>query len=233
MGVVRYKHSGDIGDIVYAMPTVKYYGGGVMYLNTKQEFKLPPYPKFNDKAFNAIAPLLLEQEYIKEVSLYNGEYVDFDLDIFRLNDDLSQNLAKLHCVTFGAPTKILNEAWLNVDIRTPQKPVVVNKSMRYDSRTFKWDRDLVKITPLEDVTFIGLEDEHDAFCELVDFKVHWTKTNDLLEAAEYIAGSDLFIGNQSSPYSIAEGLKVRRVLVSADYVPNCNFDDDKDNLLIL
>ena len=40
----------------------------------------------------------------------------------------------------------------------------------------------------------------------------WIQVNDFLELAGIIAGCKLFIGNQSFPFSIAEGLKVPRIL---------------------
>jgi len=38
--------------------------------------------------------------------------------------------------------------------------------------------------------------------------------------ASKISACDLFIGNQSMPFAIAEGLKVRRILEVAPAVPN-------------
>ena len=44
--------------------------------------------------------------------------------------------------------------------------------------------------------------------------------NDFLEMASHINSCKLFVGNQSFPFSIAEGLKVNRVLELCTWCPN-------------
>jgi len=44
-----------------------------------------------------------------------------------------------------------------------------------------------------------------------------------LDLAQVISGADLFIGNQSCAYAIAEGLKKRAVLEVCTWLPNCLF----------
>ena len=46
------------------------------------------------------------------------------------------------------------------------------------------------------------------------------KVNNFLEMATIIAGSKLFIGNQSFPFSLAEGLKANRLLEVYFQCPN-------------
>jgi hypothetical protein len=46
------------------------------------------------------------------------------------------------------------------------------------------------------------------------------QVEDALHMAEVIAGCDTFVGNQSFPFAIAEGLKVTRVLESYQGAPN-------------
>src|SRR4029077_10091366 len=69
---------------------------------------------------------------------------------------------------------------------------------------FPW-AELVRVFG-NDMAFIGLPGEYNAFCEVFG-KVGYLPTKSLLEAAQAIAGAELFIGNQSCCYAIAEGLK--------------------------
>lgn len=62
--------------------------------------------------------------------------------------------------------------------------------------------------------------EHRQFCNCFG-EVEYQPTKDLLEVAKLIAGSPLFIGNQSSAMAIAEGLKHPRVQEVADWIPDC------------
>ncbi len=48
----------------------------------------------------------------------------------------------------------------------------------------------------------------------------WQPVVNFLELAAVIAGSKLFIGNQSFPFSIAEGLKATRLLEVYHRIPN-------------
>jgi hypothetical protein len=47
--------------------------------------------------------------------------------------------------------------------------------------------------------------------------------DDALGLARVIAGASVFVGNQSLPYAIAEGLKVGRLQEVSTDVPNCRF----------
>jgi hypothetical protein len=54
--------------------------------------------------------------------------------------------------------------------------------------------------------FLGLPEEHAAFCQATGWNIPHHPTKNLLELAQCIAGSKVFIGNQSVALSIALGL---------------------------
>ena len=76
------------------------------------------------------------------------------------------------------------------------------------------------------MVFVGSPDEHFAFQQYAG-PVSYHHTPDYLELAQVIAGADLFIGNQSSPFWVAEGLKAPTVLEVCLYCSNCHFDRDR------
>lgn len=98
-----------------------------------------------------------------------------------------------------------NKKWLFVD---PSKEsngrIVCARSERYRNGSFPWSR-IVKHYG-ERLLFVGLQHEHAEFCSSFG-GVQWKPVTNFLEMAQVIAGSELFIGNQSSPMTIAEGLK--------------------------
>jgi hypothetical protein len=67
---------------------------------------------------------------------------------------------------------------------------------------------------------VGSPGEHADFIERFG-DVPYHPTANLLELASVIAGSRIFVGNQSSPYAISEGLKVRSVLEGWFVRPDC------------
>jgi ADP-heptose:LPS heptosyltransferase len=59
---------------------------------------------------------------------------------------------------------------------------------------------------------VGNKDEHEDFVSSTGFAVPYYAVRDLKEMADIIAGADLFMGNQSVPYSLAMGLGKSTVL---------------------
>src|SRR6188508_2714741 len=105
-----FKHSGDIGDLIYALPTIRALGGGFLYL-AKSDFTRVPMMA-GSKA--NIESLLLAQSYIKGLALWMGESIDYDLDKFREEWDTRDNIAEQHLKTFGLPVSEVEEPWLEV-----------------------------------------------------------------------------------------------------------------------
>ena len=68
--------------------------------------------------------------------------------------------------------------------------------------------------------FIGLADEYEDFRKMYRVNMPHYLPKDFLQAARAIAACRLFIGNQSSCFAIAEGLKVPRVLEVFPQAPN-------------
>lgn len=98
-----------------------------------------------------------------------------------------------------------NLKWLDVEPSEESRGrIICARSGRYRNGSFPWKKIVQHYG--DRLLFIGLKHEHAEFCS------HWgmvehRPVNDLLEMAKLIAGSELFIGNQSSPMAVAEGLK--------------------------
>jgi hypothetical protein len=216
--------SGDIGDIIYGLCTMKALGIELVYLNTKPEHKLRSIgqTKFNENGALALKPLIESQPYIKEVRLYNGEKVDYNFDLFRYIGDLTyQNLCLSILKTFGVDPGEMDNQWLFVEPVTKGKPVLINKTDRYLNKQVDWNHFIEAYG--EHMAFVGLEKEYENFVKEHNCDIPYFATNNLLELAQLISGSSIFIGNQSSPYAIAEGLKKDTIQVVCDECPNCIF----------
>ena len=113
-----FKHSGDLGDIIYSLPTIQKLGGGVLYLDPTggegdEECIKHCGPnrardgrkilKFNQKGCDFITPLLKEQKYIHDVKIWNGEQVTCNLnkhrELFATHHPM--NLAEQHLKAFN------------------------------------------------------------------------------------------------------------------------------------
>lgn len=240
-GTQSFYHSGDAGDIVYAMLTIKELGGGKVFLGpdcgTKYGFKCRV--TMSPEATDNIRLLLLAQPYISDVSY--AEFVpaalDYNLNEFRVflhekrqgeywKDPLYKgpvSLCRVHLDTFGIKGTNEEEPWIVVDspYEVPGKPVAVARSHRYRCEHFPWKKLVEKYGSL--MFFVGTDDEHRDFVSKFG-NLEKAATSSLMDVARFIAGSKVFIGNQSCPFAVAEGLKKNSVQETWEYDPNCLFN---------
>ncbi len=226
--ISTFKHSGDRGDLIYALPTIQALGGGILYMNhapsgrfTLEDGSLS---LFNTQKIESIIPLLKEQDYIVDAKIWDNEEIHYDLDNFRYRNLREYNLADAHLETFGISYLERNNQWLTIS--NPCKidyPIVIARSPRYHSPHIHWKH----IYPFikDRSVFVGHPLEHAAF-QRVCGNLPYIYTDNMLELAQVIAAATIFIGNQSCPYAIAEGLKKACVLEVCPYVPNCCFNRD-------
>lgn len=206
-----FTHSGDLGDLVYAMPTMQCGGGGLLYLSKSELTRQQP----TEQTLKLVAPLFERQPYIAGVALHRGEIPDYNLDVFRTYlDTPGISISEMTLKAFGFPCEVLHAPWLFVEPK-PVVEVVINLTERYVNRYFPWRQVVQKYR--NKCAFVGLWQEHQNFCQKHG-KVSFIETNDLLELARVIAGAKLFVGNHSCPLAIAEGLKVALIQV----VPELN-----------
>jgi hypothetical protein len=101
--------------------------------------------------------------------------------------------------------KVELKPWLAPEPSSQTKGMVIlSRSRRYHNPKFPWPRIVSELGSR--AAFVGLPEEHSDFCRDVGRKVHYLPTSNFQRLASLIAGSDLFIGNQSSPCWVALGL---------------------------
>lgn len=96
--------------------------------------------------------------------------------------------------------------------------IVINRTGRWRNGSFPW-ADVVKHYHWR-LLFIGLPHEHREFCGHYGY-VDFRPVSNLLEFAELIAGSLLFIGNQSCANWLCEGLKHPLIQETCQGTPDC------------
>lgn len=208
--MITVKHSGNVGDLIYGLPSVKHIydisGEPVTYyLNTRWIGSL----------LQAIIPLLEHQYYIKGTKIHSEEKVDYDLDLFRTTAD--RNLGEKHLIPFGFPLELINEHSLflddNLSFDFPKYDVVINRTSRYLNEKFPWKELLEKYYKNSSKCFIGHECEYNTFINNFNLKnkIDFLRTKNFLEVAWVIKQSSVFIGNCSSPYAIAEVMKHKTI----------------------
>jgi len=220
----RFKHNGNLGDIIYSLPTIIALGGGTLYIgNGTNNLGIPekarPYP-MTANMVDQIIELLKLQPYLLDVRPYNNEDVDFNLDKFRESRFLlTTHLAAVHLKTFGVKFN-LGYSWLeNIDPYYVSE-IIINRSERHLSKDniFNWRA----LRGYEDrCLFVGFEHEYVKFKEYTGLSIKRYSARSILDLARIIKGSKLFIGNQSLCFALAEGMKQPRVLEGSYTFRNC------------
>lgn len=231
-GCVKHRsfyHSGDSGDIIYSLPTVRALGGGILYLGPDGYPKMMPRQHMTWELYENIAPLLKAQPYVSDCLFSpKSSVAQFNLNEFRmevlrevLNTKPGYNLARVHLHHFQQRLDEDKKPWLTVPDPRHEAEVIISRTERYHSGTFDW-RKVLKCYSGK-LAFVGSENEWRLFCMQFGDVPH-VKTKDLLEAAQVIAGSKLFVGNQSCPYAIAVGLGHTAVLEDCYTAADCYFE---------
>ncbi len=220
----KYKHSGDLGDIIYSLPVMRFYGGGHLFLsmNSLPSVKYDgSHSGMTEEKFKIIKPLLEIQNYISSVEYWNKNNleINIDFDLFRYKSSDYKNLCHKICSIFNVHISQSYRPWLSCMPRKVAK-LVINRTHRY--RNENLDYSILKEN-FSDAIFIGYEDEHKDFQERFG-KIDFYPTKNLLEAAEVIAGSELFIGNQSVCMAIAIGMGHNNIQEYFPQYSDCIFD---------
>lgn len=217
--MLTFKHSGDIGDILYFMPVMRALGGGTLFIEAVSYTRV----MLTQDKWCGIDLLLKQQPYVNDVLSWNKQPVNYNGNDFRprlisavrKGQGKEKHLGHWMCDAHGIDYKAMDAAWLTVE---PNRiaPVVISRSgvgraahYVYHNPRFPWHKVWKKYG--KDAVFVGTEDEHRVFWATCGEIPHYP-TADLEKAARVIAGADLFIGNQSAPHAIAEGLKQRILL---------------------
>ena len=213
-----FGHSGDLGDIIYALPTIRAAGGGDLMLYHKPGRTTHG---MDEQRVAAIKPLLEIQPYIKRVIWCPHGHEDHNLNGFRDHHQPGRNIADMHLATHGFNSDARHAKWLSVDFTTELQPVIFCRSERYQNGQFPWKR--VWKQYRHSAVFLGGAGEHERFCVECGH-VPFRETANLLEAARIIAGAKLCVANQSVLHAIAEGLKHNTILEVCPSQPNCIFE---------
>lgn len=219
--LISIRHSGNIGDIIYSLPAMRaasrLHGEGIHVIlcinQTGQLDRNHPLGNvtLNEKIANMAFPLLASLEFIQKVSIedHKDTPVDYDFDLFRkLNLHYTGHISRWYFYAYPELTCDLSEPiFINSDPKQMNQ-IILNRTTRYLGNG--WDYLLLREFQ-DKMCFVGLKEEFQIMKAKLPQLVH-LPVDDFLEMAQIIKASQLFIGNQSSPFALAEIMKVPRCL---------------------
>ena len=211
---MTWLHGGDSGDVIYSLAAVQAAGGGHFYLTCIDATREP----MDSQKIDFLMPLIGAQSYVLSVAAWHGEPISKDLNVMRNMMLPELDLATMHWrAVMDSGELDLRMPWLTAPMSQRHGRPVFARSSRY--RNPRWDpfwEELKVASP--DAIFVGTTAEFDDFRHGEHYLAR-----DALDLAQIIQGASTFVGNQSFPYAIAEGLKIGRVLEVSPYVKNCLF----------
>ncbi len=223
----HFKHFGLIGDIIYAIPAMKALAEGRkihlhLEINRKSLYRKSMRHHnegkiLTEKSVAMLSPLLLSQPEFEVVDVLEGQRVDFDLDAFRAFpfDYNTSHICRWYFHLYGIHAD-LGKPWLQVPpAEGLQDEILLARSFRYRAPGIRYDF----LKEYTSIGFVGLPAEYEDMKKAVPH-LRYHPVSNFLEMAQLIAGCRFFIGNQSSPFAIAEALKVPRILEVCFECPN-------------
>jgi hypothetical protein len=221
---LTFKHSGHMGDLIYALPVIKTLAQNAqceLYIQLDQRIgrNYHKHPNgnimINQRGFLMLKPLLEHQSYLSKVAIYQGESLDIDLDLFRK----MPFALDFHSVRWYYHITGVFPSMEEPSIEVEPLPQFADKIVVV--RTFRGRMPKINyhfLTQYNNVVFLGTKPEFDDFVlEVPNATFH--NVSDFKELAGAIKGCKLYISNQTFAFALAEGLKVKRILEGNPYTP--------------
>jgi hypothetical protein len=214
--IPTFYHSGEIGDILYALKATSRFPRTNLYLNVDLQLlsRWPdlhlanPNKLFNFREYTFIRKLLERQPYLQDVVFGTPQQMDFNLNFFRhsIFHQTSLNFSDLFLDVCNL--KINKDdaymPWLFCDVKR-EYPITAIRVSRRTNNNFPWRKIVDKYK--NDIIFLGTKSEYIEFTEYTGKMVAWKNYTDMLSICEIINGAKLHIGNCTSITVCAEALK--------------------------
>jgi len=223
---LSFSHCGHLGDVINSLPTVKELSKNHkchFFIHTEKalEDNAKNYKGFGDvvylknKTVDMLMPLFAKLPYIQKTQKLKNEEIDIDFNLIRkmpINFNIDSVRWYFHITGVHAN---LNEPYIFAD---PHKNIKNKIVIMRNTRRKNYIINYKFLKNYNDLLFIGLEEEYRDLKKEVP-NLEFYDCNDFLEVAEIIKASKFFLGNLSFGYTIAEGLKVPRLLESVPEFP--------------
>ncbi len=223
---LSFLHYGHLGDIIDSLSTVREIAKKKecnLYIQKNKAIpnhlssKEHPFGAIylSEESINKILPLLKNQNYLNKVELYDNQNIDIDLNFFRelpYNFNMDSVRWYFHLVgIFANPA----ENWIQTNDESKfRNYIVILRSLRRQNKYINYSF----LEKYENIVFIGLKNEFDDLKKQIN-NLEFYDCKDFLELATIIRNAKMFIGNLSFGYSLAEGIKVPRLLESFPNFP--------------
>lgn len=243
---IRAKHFCNPGDLIAAMAGLKgyyEYAGRKVILSQQLNVQANYYPSavhgtvsdddnhtmvcMNKHIYEMIRPLIVSQDYIEDMEVYDGQEIMIDIDVIRKKVFVNLPHGQIQgWLMYAYPDLAydVSKPWIELpEVDIPivswiKDKIVINFTERYRNGTItyfflrKYKHRLV---------FAGTEREYLLFVNKWKVDMPRLDIKNFLELAYALKHCKFLLSNQSMNWGIAEALKSPRVLELCEYAPNC------------
>lgn len=194
---------GRLGDLIHACYVAKNTEGKHdIYITDDRALHSDGFLHSIEKTYEELYPIITKQDWCNSFSIYADQDC-INLSLWR-HYAYSACWTELLAKTFNVPAN--GEPWVKLEKRIDwENHIILHCSDKPARRGYHWDIVMMKYEP--QCTFIGTEDEYNAF----GYNVPYYKPYDLAEYFKIINSCKFFIGNQSAPLAIAHALGKNRL----------------------
>lgn len=217
MKTINFICGGLIGDFIQCLFAVKHLcekhqSKANLYITDDRKFGGDEFRFPIDKVYSDLLPIILQQDYINTFEIYNNQTINLvNLNDFRKSPLLFKNnwtefLQHTFDFTYNQPYQWVTVKEINPDF---DGKILLHRSNRRHSYDFPFRQIIDKYK--EKLVFISNDvNEYESF----PFKseIPYYKVDTLLDVYSAINSCDFFIGNQSSPYTLASSVDKPRIV---------------------
>jgi hypothetical protein len=226
--MTTFSHSGTTGDTFCSLVAAKILGGGEFYLKLHDLERVVKEKlgwsitgtrhdgRMTQADFDGMEELIKHQPYITDFKVWNGEVIDHELENAAAHletESRPRNFSNQHAEAQGIDTaynlrQLQMDPWMECreTRKIPGRPIVIFRGQHYQDgnevQAPVWV-DLVKRGLADQAVYVGLEEDHAWFENSLKVRVPHYRTEDYMELARVIQGSELFISSMSSPSALA------------------------------
>jgi len=225
-----FSHSGTMGDTLCSMVAVKILGGGDVYLRLgnldkviQEKLNWPDAGRHSGKMrqedFDQLEEFMLHQPYINSFKVHNGEHIDHELEDAALHLETGffpRNFSNQHALANKIDTKyhfrqLQIDPWMECreQVKIPGRPIVVHRNMNYQdgnqAQSPTW-KNLCNRGLHDQGVFVGSEEEHAEFQRQYEIAIPHYRTENVMDLARVIQGSEYFITSMGGPSALALSL---------------------------
>lgn len=230
--IITYIIGGLLGDFIQSLSVVceNFYNTGrkgiILISNKGDKFR-----NGLENTYKYTYGVIMNQKYVEDYKIYNGEHYDIDLTMWRNIRNLTSNnwhynYSRLYNVNWG------KHKWIEVENDSKWSNKVLINTTNY-----RWS--YLDLKPLyekykDDLLYISADiNQYKFFCEKTKLPVEYCNITDFFELCTAISSCKLFVGNLSSPLYIAHSVGANRICAlcgGLDDKLNINLDKIWDNI---